>query len=433
MKKIALILIMALVIVRIVCNGQITTKIKTNSEEQLIRNHLKVLTDTAMHGRGYVKEGKESASQYIQNKFKEYKLRGITKSGTYVQGYNFPVNTFPAEMKLVINKTELVAGEDFIIDPASVSFTGQKLKYQSIDLNQITDTASWLDFVNTCDLKTVYYFNDIEPICKVLNIKKDIFPYILPRGCFMINGKDKLTWSVKLDTCRATLFYILESALPKKIKTIDVAVDATYIPKTKNDNIIGFVTGKIKDTFIAFTAHYDHLGMMGNTAIFPGASDNASGTSMLLYLANYFSTHPQRYSILFIAFSGEEAELMGSRYYTKHPIVPLKNIKFLTNIDIMGDATNVITVVNATEYTKEFDLLQRINNKSKYIPVIKPRGKAANSDHYFFTEAGVPSFFFYSNGGKGFYHDIYDKGNEVSLKNVDGVARLIIDFTNLIE
>lgn len=168
--------------------------------------------------------------------------------------------------------------------------------------------------------------------------------------------------------------------------------------------------------------------MMGNATVFPGASDNASGTAMMLYLASYFAAHPQKYSIMFIAFSGEEAELIGSRYFTKHPVVPLKNIKFLTNIDIMGDATNGITVVNATEHPAEFAELQKINTRNKYLPVIKPRGKAANSDHYYFSEAGVPSFFLYSNGGRGFYHDVYDRPNELSLNQVDNVAKLLIDF-----
>jgi len=188
------------------------------------------------------------------------------------------------------------------------------------------------------------------------------------------------------------------------------------------------VPGKVKDTFITFTAHYDHLGMMGDSTYFPGASDNASGTAMMLYLTSYLAAQPQHYSVLFIAFSGEETGLLGSSFYVQHPVVPLGSIKFLTNIDIMGDATDGVTIVNATEYPTEFDQLKRINDVQHYIPIIKSRGKAANSDHYHFTEAGVPSFFIYSNGGKGYYHDIYDIGAEVTLNHVEGVAKLLIDF-----
>jgi aminopeptidase YwaD len=149
----------------------------------------------------------------------------------------------------------------------------------------------------------------------------------------------------------------------------------------------------------------------------------------MLYLASYFKAHPQRYTMLFIGFSGEEAGLLGSQYFTEHPLVPLDHIRFLTNLDIMGDATDGITVVNATEYPKAFGLLEQINSAKNYLPVIKSRGKAAISDHYFFTQAGVPSFFMYSNGGPGYYHDVFDKPNDITLKNIDGVVNLLIDFT----
>jgi Zn-dependent M28 family amino/carboxypeptidase len=136
--------------------------------------------------------------------------------------------------------------------------------------------------------------------------------------------------------------------------------------------------------------------------------------------------------VLFIAFSGEEAGLLGSDYYVNHPAVPLGRIKFLTNVDIMGDATDGVTVVNATVYPKEFELLNRINDSLHYLPVIKSRGKAANSDHYHFSEAGVPAFFMYSNGGKGYYHDVYDKVDAVTLNNIDGVVKLLIAFAEAI-
>jgi len=167
---------------------------------------------------------------------------------------------------------------------------------------------------------------------------------------------------------------------------------------------------------------------MGKEAYFPGASDNASGTAMLLYLANYFAKNPQHYTMVFIAFSGEEAGLLGSSYFVNHPMIPLDHIRFLTNLDIMGDATDGITVVNATEFSKQFDALQRINNSKSYLPQIKSRGKAANSDHYHFTEAGVPSFFIYTNGGKGFYHDVFDNAASLSMTNIDMLAKLLVAF-----
>jgi Zn-dependent M28 family amino/carboxypeptidase len=172
--------------------------------------------------------------------------------------------------------------------------------------------------------------------------------------------------------------------------------------------------------------------MMGKDAMFPGASDNASGTSMILYLANYYSKYKPKDNIVFILFSGEEAGLMGSSYFTSHPTFDIQKIKMLVNIDIMGNADKGITVVNGEVYKPQFDLLTRINKKGQYLPEIKIRGKAKNSDHYYFSEKGIPAFFIYSNGGKGYYHDIYDKADQLELTNYEQVAKLLIEFASKI-
>jgi Zn-dependent M28 family amino/carboxypeptidase len=178
-----------------------------------------------------------------------------------------------------------------------------------------------------------------------------------------------------------------------------------------------------------FSAHYDHLGKMGKDTYFPGASDNASGTAMMLLLANYYSKqHANKYTMVFIAFSGEEAGLLGSHFFIEHPLIDLKKIKFLTNIDIAGDATNGITVVNGSVFKNQFDVLNSINSKSNLLPEIRIRGKAAISDHYFFSEKNIPCFFIYTNGGKGYYHDVFDQAKELSLNNINELFNLMTEF-----
>ncbi len=400
------------------------------TEKQNLQMNINILTSPVMHGRGYVKEGVEQASIFIQRRFREYKLKPVTIDGSFIQGYTFPVNAFPGNMSLNIDGKQLKPGADYLINAASVSFAASGIKVKTIDLGRITEKSAWRKTLSSFDPEYAYCLNNADTFCKMFSMPPGKLAALLPKGCYIIPQKTKLTWTVEQDTIAATIFYVKQDAIPKVIKTLSADVTAVWSPKYKSENIIACVPGSVKDTFIALTAHYDHLGMMGDSTYFPGASDNASGTAMLLYLASWYAAHPQHYSILFIAFSGEEIGLMGSAFYTEHPVVPMGQIKFLTNIDIMGDATDGVTVVNATEYPAAFDLLKSINDANHYIPVIKSRGKAANSDHYHFTEAGVPSFFIYSNGGKGYYHDIYDKGEAVTLNNVDGVAKLLVDFVN---
>ena len=400
------------------------------NEKQFLALNIGILTSPSMHGRGYVADGAEQASIFIQRRFREYKLKPVTADGTFIQGYSFPINAFPGKMALSVDGKALIPGADFLIDASSVSYSGTDIPVKTIDLGRITDKSVWKKTLASIDDRYAYCLENADSFCKEFNMQPGKFASLLPKGCYIIPQKKKLTWTVEQDTIAATIFYVKQDAMPKVIKTLSVDATSLWIPKEKSENIMACVPGSVKDTFIVFTAHYDHLGMMGDSTYFPGASDNASGMAMLLYLASYYAAHPQHYSILFIAFSGEEPGLLGSAFYVAHPVVPLGQMKFLTNIDIMGDATDGVTVVNATEYPIEFSMLNRINEAQHYIPVIKSRGKAANSDHYHFTEAGAPSFFIYSNGGKGYYHDIYDKGAEVTLNHIDGVAKLLIDFVS---
>ena len=402
--------------------------VNAQNEKQFLSTNIGILTSPVMHGRGYVQDGVTQASIFIQRRFREYRLQPVTLDKTFIQPYNFTVNSFPGAMSLTIDSLALMPGDDFIIDAASVSYSATGIPVKAIDLSRITEKSAWRKLLSSFDERHAYLLQNVDTFCKTLQIRPDKFAALLPQGCFIIPKQNKLTWTVEQDTIAATIFYVKQQSLPKTMKTLSADVASQWIAKQKSENVLACVPGLVKDTFIAFTAHYDHLGMMGDSTIFPGASDNASGTAMLLYLASYFAVHPQHYSILFIAFSGEEPGLLGSAHYVSHPVVPLANIKFLTNIDIMGDATDGVTVVNATEFPTQFGLLNQVNDLNHYIPVIKSRGKAANSDHYHFTEAGVPSFFIYSNGGKGYYHDIYDKASEVTLNHVDGVAKLLIDF-----
>jgi Zn-dependent M28 family amino/carboxypeptidase len=133
---------------------------------------------------------------------------------------------------------------------------------------------------------------------------------------------------------------------------------------------------------------------------------------------------------LLIAFAGEEAGLLGSQYFTRNPKVPLANISFLVNVDIMGSGEEGITVVNGSLHKEAFDRLTHINDSLALLPQIKIRGKAANSDHYPFSEKGVPAFFFYTMGPNKHYHDIEDTYDALSFSAFNNLQLLIQGFFN---
>ena len=230
-------------------------------------------------------------------------------------------------------------------------------------------------------------------------------------------------------------------ALPITIKTIkltnkkiNIDIEAQLKKKVITQNVIGYLKGSLyPDSFLVLSAHYDHLGMLGPDAIFYGANDNASGIAMLLNFAKHYSLpkNKPKYSIVFMAFGAEEIGLLGSKHYSKNPYFPLEKIKFLINVDIMGTGNDGITVVNGKSNPKEFNLLNKINNKNNYLKKIKKRGKAANSDHYWFDKKGVKAIFIYTMGGSKAYHDIQDSGSNLTLFKYNECFKLLRDFIKI--
>lgn len=356
------------------------------------RKVIRQLSSKEFAGRGYVNDGVNKAAAYLS---KEMKNIGLTKFGkSYSQFYNFRVNTFPGEMSVVLNGKQLIAGKHYLIYPSAKTVKSGFMLFKKDSLTY-----------NAIDGKV--------------------------EAPLQVKLKKKLTYTVESDISDNTIVELLKDSFPHELKTIDVSFENKLVRDFKCQNLCGYIRGKqCPDSFIVYTAHYDHLGMMGKETYFPGANDNASGVSVLLNLAKYYQAHPAKYSVVFIFFSGEEAGLLGSKYFSNNPLFPLAKIKFLTNLDLLGTGDDGIMVVNATVFKEQFEILNNINTEKNYLKQIKQRGKAANSDHYWFTELGIPSFFIYTMGGVSFYHDIYDVEKTLPLTKYTDVCKLLIEFNS---
>jgi aminopeptidase YwaD len=356
-------------------------------DRPLTKKMVGTLTSTDFWGRGYTKGGMSKAADFIVHELNSYGLKPLDGQN-YKQDFSYPVNTFPGKMSVKINGTALIPGKDFIVFPES---SGKK-------------TRGLLQ-------------------------QKDSTTFINAEQRLIVQVKDKLTWSVAQQQEDYTGIIVNKNALKGNPTDIELNIESTFVEKFNAANVCAVIKGTSKpDSVLVISAHYDHLGGMGSETYFPGANDNASGIAFLLTLAKYYASHPQPYSIAFITFAGEEAGLVGSKYFTEHPLIPLSQIRFLINVDMVGTGEAGITVVNATLHTKEFALLNHINDLEKYLVRINSRGKAANSDHYFFTEKGVPAFFVYTQGGISAYHDVYDVAATLPFTEYEDLFRLFLKF-----
>ena len=196
----------------------------------------------------------------------------------------------------------------------------------------------------------------------------------------------------------------------------------------RSQNVCGYIPGET-DTMIVFTAHYEHLGMNGDT-IFYGAHDNASGTAAVMDIARMYNLQRGHYTYVFLFFGGEESGLIGSRYFSENPLINLSKVKLLINIDLFCGGDDGLMVVNAnSRETKAYiDLLENLNNERGYAAKIGRRDNAANSDHYFFT-SHCPAVFIYTLGGPfGGYHSPTDTCEGCGLGNYMNYMTLLRVF-----
>lgn len=394
-----------------------------------VHQTIDTLTSPYFHGRGYIREGDARAADYLRDRFKQMGLQPIGDS--YFQKFSFPVNRITETPELQVNGQTLKAGEDFVVRASSPTGSG-KAGLLQLDTLALTDPATAQKFFSQSfkNKALVYRQQDTKQLSQLPQ------PYQLKlqqAKLHIILQPKALLSAVALEQQATPVLEIKESAWPANAKEVRYKIKAEVNPRHQAHNVIAFVEGSAQpDSFLVFTAHYDHLGGQGEGVYFPGANDNASGTAMLLELAEHYSKPENRpkYSIAFIAFAAEEAGLLGSFHYVQHPLFPLNQIRFLVNMDLLGTGDDGMMVVNGKVYEPEFDLLSRLNTQQQYLPQIKSRGKAANSDHYPFSENGVPAFFFYTLGGTAAYHNTQDYAEQLPLTKFTQVYKLITSFAD---
>ena len=394
-----------------------------------VRRITQQLCSPELHGRGYVNKGDSLAAAFIAAEFSKIGLKPIGDS--YFQEFQHSVNTFPGKMLVKQNNRILIPGVHFLVDAGSAGGKMQ-LKPKRIPISIALNTEKLFQEIQAISNGTTY--NSIafdfrklssDTLRKINGLTREIAG-IMP----VIEVTDrKLTWSVSSEQLKYPLLQIQDSVFVFD-EALTIEIEAEQLPDYRSNNVIGYLPGKRKwGKKVIYSAHYDHLGRMGEETYFPGANDNASGTAMLLSMANYFKKNPINRSIVFIAFAGEEAGLVGSKFFVQNPLVKLKKISFVLNLDIMGSGEEGITVVNATLFDTEFKELQQINQDQKLISHIKSRGPAANSDHYWFTQMNVPAFFIYTMGPNKNYHDIFDTYENLSFVEYQDLVALLCAFT----
>jgi hypothetical protein len=212
-------------------------------------------------------------------------------------------------------------------------------------------------------------------------------------------------------------------------------------------NVLGIRrgVGPHADEFVVIGAHYDHLGIRKpmmrkfkagklvaeelQPQIHNGADDNASGTSGLIEIARMFaSAPPPQRSILFIAFTGEEAGLHGSKYYVEHPAVPLDHTVAMLNMDMIGRLKpgDVHVTVFGVQCGKGFTDVLEPAGRAAGLTIAPAVDEGGRSDHASFLRKQIPSLHFFS-GNHPDYHQPSDDADKINAVGGAKIARLVYD------
>ncbi|GGY60650.1 M28 family peptidase [Pseudoduganella albidiflava] len=228
------------------------------------------------------------------------------------------------------------------------------------------------------------------------------------------------------------------TALQEAGATVAATIAVPQLRAVKLRNVIGVLRGTdpaLKNTYAMLTAHYDHLGIRDGV-IHNGANDDGSGTVAVIDIAAALAaekTRPRR-SIVFMALFGEELGLLGSRYYGRHPVFPLKDTVAHLNLEQIGrtDDSEGAQVGTATltgfDYSTVTEYLKKAGERSG----VRLWKHEANSDRYFarsdnqaLADVGVPAHTLAVAFGFPDYHGKDDDWSKLDYDNMARVTRMV--------
>jgi hypothetical protein len=223
-----------------------------------------------------------------------------------------------------------------------------------------------------------------------------------------------------------------------KVKTNFTASFAPVSKDVKGVNVLGYLEGTdLKEELLVISAHYDHVGMLPvgtpGDRIHNGADDDGSGTTGIIEIARAFSQAKKegkgpRRSILFLAVCAEEKGLLGSEWYSMHPVFPLKNTVTNLNIDMIGridpaheNNPEYCYLIGSDKLSTELHQISEKANDTytklyidyKYNDPNDPERIYYRSDHYHFAKHGIPIIFYFN----GVHEDYHKPGDEIEKIN----------------
>lgn len=423
-----------------------------------LKAHIGYLADDALEGRRAGTPGEWKAAEYIIKQFMEI---GITPGGSWPYGIRpdqtglksvayhqrFDINEgkqMNESSYFIINDKPLVLGKDFFPFPFS---SGKVIDASPAIALQEADMPWFVDLKETLAENSQNPHFDLNDYIRT-NIKKAynkgasaliLYNTSATSDGLSFNAKDKteaVAIPVVYVTKEAAGQYFADATATLHIK---IKADISEKKRTGN-NVVGFIDNGAPTT-VVLGAHFDHLGYgednnsmlrTGEKLIHNGADDNASGTAALIELARILKkSKAKKNNYLFIAFSGEELGLFGSKYFVENASAEqLKTFTYMINMDMVGrlnDSTKALAIGGYGTSPQWADVIRPQDKKLPFIIKLDSSGTGP-SDHTSFYRKDIPVLFFFT----GQHRDYHRPTDDADRINYEGELQIIKYIDNII-
>lgn len=408
------------------------------SSERIVENlktHINYLADDRLEGRRAGSAGEKLAMEYIAEQFKTI---GLAPKGTaeYFQPFDIKDGRQINDGTwLTINGSKLETSKDYF--PLAFS-ANKKITSQPAIAVQEADMP-WF-----YDLKEILEENKSNPHFDLndyvyTNAKKAADKGASAVILYNTSGiEDKLVFNAKdrSEKLAIPVIYIQKDAAMKYFKdasaTMEISLQTDLGERKRiGHNVAGYIDNGAGTTVI-LGAHFDHLGYgedgnsmhrTGEKAIHNGADDNASGTAALIELARILkNSKAKNNNYLFLAFSGEELGLFGSKYFTENPTIDMKSVGYMINMDMVGrlnDSSKALTIGGIGTSPTWGEVLTSVSNPS-FVVKYDSSGTGP-SDHTSFYRKDIPVLFYFT----GLHQDYHKPTDDAPKVNYKGEEKII--------
>ena len=446
-----------------------------------LKEHLYIVASDEMQGRETGKKGQKMAMEYLIKNFKSYGIDDYDNN-KYKQAFPL-IEQENNGVALTINGKDYELNEEYSISPNIIMKTkiGGELicvglgieedGYNSYQGLNVTNKAVLIieGKPKKAKLEKEWTIKDKIALAKekgaavVFYESKKLGESLIkyehyfskPKLALVDDIKEKEAITIGL-TAEVTERLLESNKIKsKKLKKKGIPVDLRFsmpmqlmvdkqTTKLTSENVLAYIPGvDQEEEVLVITAHYDHIGIDGGE-VFNGADDDGTGTVSLLEIAQAFQQavkegHQPKRSVLIMPVSGEEKGLLGSKYYTNHPIFPLENTVANLNIDMIGrldenhkDNSNYVYLIGSDKLSADLHELSEETNKASteleldytFNDENDPNRFYYRSDHYNFAKNNIPVIFYFS-GVHEDYHKATDTADKIDYDKTEKIARLV--------